>query len=169
MLGNNILNFAREALFTFRGSMFVTQMSRGLWEKKKFRVYREFTGATAIKFVITKNFILTLQDLQLDAGAVKVQILSGATEAGVFTPVTTKFCMNTVGGDVPGNCVVSAGGTLTGGVEREVLRANAGGGQGAGRPGAAGARVLSAGTYYMNLTVTGTTSGVYALEWEELD
>lgn len=169
MLGFSITGLIRETFYSFRGAMFVAQMSRGLWEKKKFRAYREFSGAVSIKFVITKNFLLTLQDLQLDAGAAKVQILTGATEGGVFTPIISKFCMNTVGGDVAGNCVVSAGGTLTGGVEREVIRANAGGGQGAGRPGSAGTRVLSAGTYYMQLTVTGTTSGVYSLEWEELD
>jgi hypothetical protein len=30
-----------------------------------------------------------------------------------------------------------------------------------------GVRYLSPGTYYIEITVTGTTSGLYSLEWEE--
>lgn len=168
-MSQNILNGARESEFSYRGAQFVSQMSRAVWEKKKFRAYHEFVASANLKFVITKNFLLTLQDLQLDTGQAKVEILTGATEGGVFTAIPTKFCMNTVGGDSAGNSTVSAGGTLTGGTQREVLRANAGGGQGTGRPATAGIRVLAAGTYYMRITVTGSTSGVYSLEWEELD
>lgn len=152
----------------FRGADMRADMTMGLWNKQKFRAYREFTGPVALKFVITKNFILTLQDLHLDTGQARVQILTGATEGGTFTPITTKFCMNTIGGDIAGNCIISAGGTLTGGTEREVLRANAGGGAGADA-GKGGVRALTAGTYYMNITAPGSVSGIYALEWEELD
>lgn len=169
MLGFSITGLIRETFYSFRGSMFVQQMSRGLWEKKKFRAYKEFTGATTVKFVITKNFLLTLQDLQLDAGMARMRVVTGATEGGTFTALASKFSMNTVGGDVPGNSTLTSGGTITGGTEREVMRANAGAGAGAGRPASAGIRVLSAGTYYLDITVSGTTSGVYSLEWEELD
>lgn len=168
-MGFSILDLTAESSYSFRGGAFVAQMSRGLWEKKKFRAYREFTGATTVKFVTTKNFLLYLQDIQLDVGQAKVRVVTGATEGGTYTAMTTKFCMNTVGGDVAGNSVFTAGGTITGGTEREVLRANAGGGAGAGRPASAGIRVLSAGTYYLDITVTGSTSGVYSIEWEELD
>lgn len=168
-MSKNVINGSMESEFSFRGAQFVSQMGRGLWEKKKFRAYREFSASVNIKFVTTKNFLLTLQDLQLDTGQAKVTILTGATEGGSFVAMPTKFCMNTVGGDVPGNTTITVGGTLTGGTEREVLRANSGGGQGAGRPASAGIRVLSAGTYYMQLVVTGSTTGVYSLEWEELD
>jgi hypothetical protein len=144
-------------------------MTMGLVKKRKFRAYREFTTATVLRFTPTRDFLLTMQDLQLDAGQAKVQVMTGGTPGGTFTDIPSKFCMNTIGGDVAGFSTVAAGGTLTGGTEREVLRANAGAGQGSGRPSTAGARLLQAGTYYMVITVTGTTSGVYSFEFEELD
>lgn len=158
-----------ESFRTFRGAQMRTDMTMGLVNKRKFRCYREFTGATVLRFTAARDFLLTAQDLQLDAGQAKVQIMTGGTPGGVFTDIPTKFCMNTIGGDVAGFSAVAAGGTFTGGTEREVIRANAGAGQGAGRPSPAGARLLGAGTFYMVITVTGTTSGVYSFEFEELD
>ena len=158
-----------ESSRTFRGAQMRTDMTMGLVGKRKFRAYREFTGATVLRFTAGRDFLLTMQDLQLDAGQARVAIVVGGTPGGTFTDITSKFCMNTIGGDSAGFGAVAAGGTLTGGTEREVLRANAGAGSGAGRPSTAGLRLLNAGTYYMVITVTGTTSGVYSFEFEELD
>lgn len=162
---NNKLESAR----TFRGAQLRADFTMGLVGKRKFRVYREFTGATVLRFTAGRDFLLTTQDLQLDAGQARVAIMVGGTPGGTFTDIPTKFCMNTIGGDSAGFSTVAAGGTFTGGTERDVMRANAGGGAGAGRPSSAGIRMLGAGTFYMVITVTGTTSGIYSFEFEELD
>lgn len=151
----------------FQGAALVQEIAPALFAKRSFRAYREFTGAQSLKFVAAKPFLLTYQGLYVDAGAAKCRILQGATEGGTFTAILTKFCKNLLDGPVAGNTTISAGGTLTGGTEREVLRASSGAGVGIlntiGAP-----RLLPAGTYQMDITVTGTTSGVYVLEWDEL-
>lgn len=158
-----------EAPRVFRGASFRTDQTLGLWQKKKFRAFFEFTGNATLRFTATRDFILTLQDLHLDAGAVRLAIVAAPTPSGVWTPVPTKFCMNTIGGDSAGFTTVDTGGTITGGTSRDVLRANAGGGSGAGSPSPAGPRPLNANVFYMNIVVTGSTSGIYSIEWEELD
>jgi hypothetical protein len=139
-------------------------MADGLFDGRQYRVYREFTASTVLKFVATKPFILTGQNLYVDAGAARVAVSIGGTEGGTFTTFGTLFGKN--GTNVkPSGATVAAGGTITGGQEREVLRVNAGAGQGAVTS-LLGDRVLPAGTYYMSITVTGTTSGVYSFEFE---
>jgi hypothetical protein len=96
-------------------------------------------------------------------------IRTGGTAGGTFTGMSTKFGLNTVGGEAPGFATFSTGGTITGGVEREVLRADSstsGGGSGNADQ-VVNRRYLPAGTYYFEIVVTGTTTGMYSLEWEE--
>ena len=143
-------------------------ISRGLLDKRQFRAYREFTAATTIKFVAAKPFLLTAQTLYCDAGNAKATITTGGTEAGTFTAMATKFCKWLIGGPTVGSTTLSVGGTTSGGTEREVLRAASGAGVGILNS-IGGTRALDAGTYYITIAVTGTTSGVYSLEWEELN
>lgn len=139
----------------------------GLFAGRQFRFYREFTAATVLKLVFTKPFILTDQRLYVDAGQAKVTVSVGGTEGGTFTGFTGVFGKNGINVK-PSGATAFAGGTITGSTEREVIRVNAGAGSGFSAD-TANARVLPAGTYYMSVTVTGTTSGVYSFEFETLD
>lgn len=142
-------------------------MSSALHDGRKFRAYREFTGNITIRAVFTKPFLLTAQSLHLDTGQARLVITVGATEAGTFnTDIPTIFAANGLR-VLPSGLTMTTGGTVTGGAEREVLRANSGGGAGAETE-LQGTRQLPAGTYYMTITVTGSTSGVYAIEFENL-
>lgn len=153
---------------SFRGAQFTSDMSLGLWQKKQFRAYREFTTTTVMNFVATKNILLTYQSLFLTAGAAKAVVSNGGTPGGTFTAIPTKFCKYTLDGPIAGNTTIGVGGTITSSVERDVLISASGAGVGIGNS-IGGSRVLLAGTYYFTITVTGTTAGIYTLEWEELD
>ena len=138
-----------------------------LYNGRKFRAYREFTSAVVLKAVFTAPFLLTDQRLHLDTGQARLVISVGATEATPFnTAVSTVFPMNGTR-PLPPQLTITTGGTLTGGSEREVLRANSGGGAGAEAT-LSGQRRLPAGTYYFTINVTGSTSGVYSIEYETL-
>ena len=151
-----------------RDALLVQDLSRGLFDKHKFRAYREFTTETVVKLVFTAPFMLTLQKLWTGRGAARCTVRTGVTEGGVFTTLPTKFCLNTIGGDVPGLTTALVGGTLTGGTEREVLLADSGGGGGSGNGDLlGGTRLLGAGTYYMDIVPEGTTYGKWEIEWEE--
>lgn len=156
----------------FRGARMEIPMNMGLWTMRCFRAYREFTATTVIKLVAAKPFILKGQGLWTGSGSVRLAVVVGGTEGGTFVPLTTKFNLNTLSGDVPGTTTLTVGGTITGGTEREVLRADSGaalGGAAGNGTAAVGLRVLAAGTYYISLVTTGTTTAMYTLEWEELD
>jgi len=142
-----------------------------MWQQRCFRAYLEFSANTVIQFVATKPFLLTTQKLWTGQGAARVVVSTGGTPSGTFLPLATKFCTNTKDGLAVGTTTLSSGGTVTTGTEREVLRADSGtAGGGTGSTDAqSGERVLAAGTYFMSVTVTGTTQGMYTLEWEELD
>lgn len=166
----SLITGGQESNVSADGALCITDKSAALFGKRLFRAYHEFTASTVVKFVATKNFFLSTQRLWTGAGAARLVVTQGGTEGGTYTALATKFCLNTVGGDVPGATTVSTGGTLTGGSAREVLRsdsATAGGGTGNADT-VNNRRFLAAGTYYMVITVTGTTSGMYALEWEEV-
>ena len=142
-------------------------MSRALHDGRMFRAYREFSGTLTLKAVFDKPFLLTAQTLHLDKGEARLVVSIAATEVGTFgTPVSTVFGMNGLR-SAPSRLTITTGGTVTGGMEREVLRANSGSGSDTNTR-LEGTRQLPAGTYYMTLTVTGTTSGVYSFEYENL-
>lgn len=169
MLGLNFRSIS-ESIRSYRNALMVQIQSMGLWEGKQFRMYRTFTVAQQFQFVATKDFILQKQSLYCGTGSVQVQIMTGATPSGVYTDIATQTGKNRLGNVtyVQAN-KVQAGGTFTGGTEREVIRSDSGVGTGVAYTNVDdNARVLPAGTYYFNLTVTGTTAGIYAFEWEEL-
>ncbi|WYW03151.1 hypothetical protein Laguja5_00001 [Pseudomonas phage vB_PpuP-Laguja-5] len=153
----------------FDGGNSVTQLTSSFLKGKCYRAFKEFTANTQLRFVATKPFLLTSQSLYLDAGACRGVITVGSTPGGTFTALPTKFAVNGVISPAPTpDVVVSEGGTIAGGTVREVLRTASGAGVGINSS-VSTPRLLPAGTYYIQLTITGTTSGIYAIEWTELD
>lgn len=167
----NILSKLSEMGMSWRGNQLVSLLTRGFYEKKQFRAYKEFTANTVVKAVFAKPFYLTSQVLYCDAGAAKVTVSTGGTEGGVFVDMPTKFCKYLIEGAVTGSTTITTGGTVTIGNEREVMRVACGTGGNAQTAATSltSIRALPAGTYYITITVTGTTSGIYSLEWEEIE
>jgi hypothetical protein len=169
MNGYNGRTLSPERLISLSGSLFMQDQTRGFPEKRQFRAYKEFSVLTVIKMVFAKPFYLTAQSLWTGQGAARLVISTGGVEGGTFVTMPTKFCKWLLDGPVAGNTLVTTGGTVTIVNEREVLRSDsgtAGGGAGNGTE-LANKRALPAGTYYFTITPTGTTSGMYSLEWEE--
>lgn len=160
----------RESVRSVRGALMVQVQSMSLWEGRQFRQYRVFTAATQLQFVCARDFILTDQLLYVDDGLAQVRILTGATPAGVWADISTQSGKNRLGtATYVQQNVLRAGGTFTGGTERELFRADSGGGAGVAFSNIQqNVRVLPAGTYYFDITVTGNTAGIYSFEWEEL-
>jgi hypothetical protein len=153
---------------SFQGARLILPATSGFFKGRAFRAYREFTGAAVIRLVATKPFMLTSQRLYVDTGQAKATITVGGTAGGTFVALPTVFNKNGVVAAPTPDVVITQNGTATGGTEREVLRVNAGGGLGAVAD-LSSIRYLPAGTYYINITVTGSTSGVYSIEYEEQD
>lgn len=170
MIGRNPRTDSLETLWSRDRALLVHAQTSGFHEKRQFRAYVEFAATTTVKFVATKPFYLTHQSLWTGQGAARMVVSTGGTESGTFTPITTKFCKFLLDGPVSGFTTLSAGGAVTVGTEREVLRSDSGSaGGGTGSTSTQGSeRALPAGTYYFTITVTGTTQGMYVLEWEEL-
>lgn len=165
----NDVNGGSLTLAGFEGAQLTQELTQGFFKGRTYRAYKEFTANTVLKLVATKPFLLTSQALYVDAGQARALITVGSTEGGTFTTLPTKFAKNgTVASPPAPTTTISQGGTATGGTEREVLRVNAGGGAQALNS-LGGIRKLPAGTYYISITVTGTTSGIYSIEYEELD
>lgn len=168
----SILSETIEVLRSFRGALLVQLQSVGLWEGRQFRQYFPFAANAQIRFNAARPFILSDQSLYANEGSVQVQILTGSTPAGTWTNTATQQAKNRYSPKAllyTQQCFMQSGGTFTGGTERELIRANAGVGQGnASRTVDSNVRVLPAGIYYFNITITGTTTGLYSFEWEEL-
>lgn len=169
MLGLNRRG-VKESIRTFRGAVMNALMTMGLWEGKQFRQYRVFNAATQLRFVAAVDFVLTAQTLYCDNGLAQVRVLTGATPSGTWTDTATQTGKNRLGTVTYTQLnKMQAGGTFTGGTERELFRSDSGGGQGVSFSNVDGnPRVLPAGTYYFDVTVTGSTDGIYSFEWEEL-
>jgi hypothetical protein len=155
---------------TFRGSALILDATPNLFKARAYRAYREFTTTTILRLVATTPFLLTVQKLYVDTGAAKATITVGSTPTGTFAALPTKFSKNGVLTPQPTatTTVDVLTGTIAGGTEREVIRVNSGAGAGAASE-LVGVRYLPANTYWINIVVTGSTSGVYAIEYEEVD
>lgn len=168
----DVLTGRAQSQAMFDGAQLVSGQSRGFFLGKTYRMYKEFTANTVLRVVATKPFILTAQSLYVDTGAARAMVVAGGTAGGTFTALPTVFGKN---GNVPStpDIVITQGGTVTGGTEREVLRSAAGsgsllGGSPSGSVSGAGSmRMLPAGTYFISIVVTGSTSGLYSIEYEE--
>lgn len=168
----SILSGVVEVLRSFRGALLVQIQSLGFYQGRQFRFYREFTSNTVLQFSSTKPFILQHQSLYTDAGAARVAVVAGGTATGGFTVIPNQPIAKWRINAAPVSAVtMSVGGTFTGGLEREILRTSSGtGGNAQGDADIAGGeRGLPAGNYFITITVSGTTSGMYTIAWEELD
>lgn len=163
----------------FRGALQTVLLSNGFWQGRQWRMYREFNLAqnaqTTIRLTAGKPFLLQGQSLYVDGGAIRAVIVTApATSPGPWASMPTIFGKYLLAGAGTSAFVVDVStttGAITGGNEREVLRATGG----AGNNNSTGVdifgwRALPAGTYYIQLTGTGSTNtGIYAIEVEELD
>lgn len=155
----------------FRGSLLTTGITPSFIQGRSYRAYKEFTANTVLRFTATKPFMLTLQSLWVDTGAARATVSVGGTAGGTYTALPTVFARNGTVQPVPApDVLITQGGTITGGTEREVLRVAAGNAAVAsGSGGQIGTvRLLPAGSYYISIVVTGATSGVYGVEYDEL-
>lgn len=167
----NILSKLSEQAMSWRGTQMMLQLTRGFFERKQFRAYKEFTGNTVLKMVFAKPFFLHSQVLYTDVGAARVTISTGGVESGVWVDMPTKFGKYLIEGPVAGSTTVTTGGTVTIGNEREVMRVSCGTGGNSATAATtlSSIRALPPGTYYATITVTGTTTGIYSIEWEEIE
>lgn len=169
MIAFNARTKEQESLQSLGGALFVQEQTKGFAEKRQFRAYKELSANTTLKMVFAKPFYLTDQRLWTGQGAARLVISTGGVESGTFVAMPTKACKWLLDGPVAGSTTITTGGTVTLVNEREVLRSDSGtAGGGAGNTDFLSARrALPAGTYYFTITVTGTTQGMYSLEWEE--
>lgn len=149
----------------------------GFFSGREFRTFKEWqvaaTETYVIKAVVPVNTILFEFGISLTAGEARIETLVGGTEGGSFSEILPIFATNTMT-EKPqppyvNQNVLSAGGTLTGGVLLDPLLAKTSGNANfAASVGAeAGAeRGVAPGTYYWRLTLTGVI-GVLKSRWEE--
>lgn len=166
----------------FSGAMQVVWLTDGFWRKRSYRAYREFTipagQAQWLRLTAPTPFMLQHQTLYVESGSVRAVIYTAPVLTNtVWESVSTIFGRQLLGGTSLHQSTIDrlTSGTITGGSEREALRASAGGGPGNTRnpTGTAlgGWRLLPAGTYYVMLTAAsgdGEGRGIYSIEAEEL-
>lgn len=159
----------------------------GFYEGREFRTFFEFNipsgNVQVFKFVSPIDFMLFEQTLTVDAGSIRFQAITGATEVATFntalpvigknrmaqrkqpyyTPVIT---VTTHAAPVALNSGVT-GGTVV--ENTRIVAANATAQQQTVSGGAQSERGLPAGTYYLRLHNfgSGAATGVYSLFWEE--
>lgn len=149
----------------------------GFFAGREFRTFKEWTAATTetyvIKAVVPINVILFEFGIELEAGTVRVETVFGGTEGGSFSEALPIFSTNNMS-EKPqppyaASVTLTGGGTLTGGLVLDVLRAKTSDNSNfAGSVGAsAGAeRGIAIGTYYFRITLTAAI-GVLKARWEE--
>lgn len=165
------------------GRLRVDQAQTGFFEGREFRTFYEFSIASGasvtLKFSCPVDFILFAQRLSVDAGAIRLSAITGATESTPFStamPVIGKNRMASrrqyPGGYYAAQATIANGGTITGGTVVEVVRVVAAGAtaqQSTVGGQTADERGLAAGAYYLKIEniSNGTATGVYSLFWEE--
>ena len=173
----NVLNGIAQALRSFRGAQLGHMSGTGFWEGRQFRAYFEFaqgTGVLVLRLVATQPFLLQYEALTVHKGEVLVEVRTSSTPSGTWTALPDNVQGKYRIGVTPVSTIsLSTGGSITGGVVREPIRIIAGTG---GSVKAAtsvssitGERGLPAGTYYIRIECTGTTEGMFVLEWEDLN
>lgn len=159
----------------------------GFFRGREARSFFEFNipanNVQVLKFVSPVNFVLIEQSVSVDAGSIRFQALTGATEVATFNtsiPVFGKNRMTERESPFYNFQVtlsthaapVAFGSGVTGGTVTEnvrVVAANATAQQQTVSGGAQTERGLPAGTYYLRLHNfgSGAATGVYSLVWEE--
>jgi hypothetical protein len=160
------------------GRLRVDPDQTSFWEGKQYRTFREIniaSGATlALRVNVAVNTVLYDVSLTLDAGAVRLRTVEGGTEGGTFSEALPIIRKNTMT-DCPviaAQNAIAAGGTLTGGVDIDVIRlvaANATAQQSSVGSKAFDQRGVAPGIYYWLLTNIGQSAatGVFSSFWEE--
>lgn len=159
--------------------------STGFFAGRVFRSYLESVipvvgPAVSIRFTSPIDFILLSQELVLTQGALRMEVFTGATTAGVWVAMPSIGVNRMSERPTPfynPQCVVETGGTFSGGtaVDLQLLRSTA---QNASAQNVTGVipdgRGLPAGVYHIRfstltggLTVNDAAQMVYSLEWEE--
>lgn len=155
----------------------------GFFERRMFRTYYELNLPTAgparqFRFTSPVNFILWEQSVELDQGAIRWEVFTGASSTGVWTalPIIGQNRMTEVALYNP-VCTVDTGGDFTGGTAVDLLRIRtAAVNNQATNVGntTASERGLPAGTYHIRvsiltggLPVNDAAQGVATLRWEE--
>ncbi len=147
--------------------------NRGFDDGREFRIFHEFTGNTVFKTVVPVNTILWALNISLLEGECRLETVVGGTEGGTFTPITIFGRNNMTERPFPfytNRVTASQGGTHTGGTVLDVLlnktsdNSNFAASVGAST---GDERGVAPNTYYLRLTVTGTTRGILKLRWEE--
>lgn len=151
----------------------------GFFAGREFRTFKEFSAAETstyvIKIVTPINVILFEFGLEIEAGTIRIETISGGApvEGGSFSENLPRIPTNTMT-EKPQppyatQIALTAGGTLTGGTVIDVLRAKAADNSNfAASVGAeAGAeRGVAPATYYWRMTMTGFI-GIIKARWEE--
>lgn len=151
----------------------------GFFSGREFRTFKEFanpeTSTYIIKIVTPINLILFEFGLQIEAGTIRIETISGGSpvEGGSFSENLPRIPTNTMT-EKPQppyatQIALTAGGTLTGGTVIDVLRAKAADNSNfAASVGAeAGAeRGVAPATYYWRITMAAFV-GVIKARWEE--
>lgn len=139
------------------------------------------TAGPSVQFRFTSpiDFILWSQTLSLTQGAIQLQIYTGATESGTWTPIPVIGVNRMAARPTPyytAQCTVSYGGNFTGGTEVDLiqLRSAAQNVNASNVVEQATERGLPAGAYYGRLsTLTGGVAVnddaqlIYSVVWEE--
>lgn len=149
---------------------------------RQFRTYKEISLASGqvflIKIVSTTDFILHELSAVIDSGALKVTTYAGGTTSGTFSetmPIIAKNGMSSrptpVYTSKLGVTAVPTGGTISGGIELDILRvvAPSATSQQSTVTGVIDSRGIPAGTFYLKIENinNGTTTGVIRAFWGE--
>jgi hypothetical protein len=155
----------------------------GFVKGREFRAFFEFTTSAGnpvvLKFVSPIDFILQIQRMVIDDGAVRMEVFVNATPSGTWSDIGSIIGRNRmVSRPTPyyeGQCAITSGGTISGGtlVDVRVVRTSA---QGVSTTTTMEdvnrERGLPAGEYYIKFSqlsgVNGTSTGIYYLDWEEI-
>lgn len=160
----------------------VDMAQTSFWRGREYRTFSELSipalSTWIIKVVVPINVVLEGMTVDIDDGWLRLATVAGGVEGGAWVAVPTIFnCNNmTVGPDreaiVLPQVGISSGGTLTGGLEIDVVRlrtANASGAASTIGGHAGDERGVAPGTYYFKFQNLGnaTIQGVFHVRWEE--
>lgn len=155
------------------------QGTTSFYEGREFYVFKEFDIAPetseAIKVVSLGDTIVQTFSATLVLGQLRVELVTGGTEADPFTNTLPIFPVNSMsespGGDP--TVVITNGGTHSGGTIADLLLLNSGSPASQARASSASEPLplgFSAGTFYIRLINTSATSdarGLFRARWEE--
>ena len=144
------------------------------FENREARTLYEFSipvlGVLYLQVQVLVNTVLSSVGLEIDDGWIRMTTLAGGTPSGVFTSCSVYRKNNMTDSPVytPVN-TIAQGGTQTGGVVLDIIRAQSGSKAPSVGVSVGDERGIPPGTYYYKLECLGTktSTGVFRLGWEE--